>query len=134
AVLYARYAGRAVPWRQALLFPGTDAFFWSGLALVAFALARCFPLERGRLLRGLAVHLPAGLALSIVESVLAFAVLFAIGTFRESPMPPQRMMGGLAIGRLQQNLLTYATLVGLAQSADTYRKFREREVRASQLE
>jgi len=133
-MIYSRYAGRPVPWRQAIVYPLSDMVAWSALALVALALARRFPLERGRWLRRLAVHVPAAFVLAVIEAFLVFATLQAIGLLKGSEVPAARFLGSLVVGKLQNNVVTYAVVVGCAQSIDYYRKFREREMRASQLE
>jgi sensor histidine kinase YesM len=133
-VIYSRYAGHPASWRQALLYPLSDALPWSLLALVAFTLARRFPIERGRVLRGLAIHLPAALLLAVIEGVLAFLLLDAIGALKSATTTSRSMLGNLVIGKLHQNLITYAVLAGGAQTLEVYRRFRERERRAAQLE
>lgn len=132
--LSALYAGRSISLGVALTYPVTDASLWAILGLVAIALTRRFPLERGRLARGLAVHLPAALVLSLLEGCASFGVFRAMGMFAGSKSPPGQIMGLMVIGKLHTNLLTYAAIVGVAHLIDYYRRFRDRELRSSRLE
>ena len=132
--LSALYSGRPASWRAALLYPVTDAAMWAVLGLAAIALARRFPLEQRRIMRGLAVHLPAALVLSLAEGAAAFATFNALGLFAGGNAPAARVMTLMMIGKLHTNVLTYASIVGLTHLVDYYRKYRDREVRSSKLE
>src|SRR5262249_32901825 len=97
-------------------------------------LARRFPLEQRRLGRGLAVHLPAAVVLSLAEGAAGFATFRCLGLFAGGNAPAARVMGLMMIGKLHTHILTYAAIAGLAQLVDYYRKYRDRELRASRLE
>ena len=132
--LSALYAGRTATLLSAFLYPVTDAALWAVLGLVVVALAQRFPLEQRRLLRALAVHVPAALVLSLIEGGATFSVFRRIGAFAGSDVPAARLMALMMLGKLHTNLLTYAAIVGITQGIDYYRKYRERELRSSRLE
>ena len=132
--LLSQYAGRNDGFLKSLRYPLIDAAIWAALGLAAIALARRFPLERGRVLRGLAVHLPAAVLMSFAEGACAFAALHSLHLFGPSSMPAREVLGRLMIGKFHTNVLTYAALVGLVHLRDYYGKYRERELRSSRLE
>jgi sensor histidine kinase YesM len=92
---------------------------------VDFAFARRFPIERDKRARRFAVHFFAGIFFSLVKMLLEFMVLW-----RLLGLPPRE----ISPVALQQNLLMYAAIVGILYAFDYYRKYREHEVKASQLE
>jgi len=132
--LSALYAGHSTPFRVALIYPVTDAALWAVLGLLPIALARRFPLEQHRVLRGAAVHLPAAFVLALAEGAASFKVFDSMGWFASSTTPPRQLMTLMTIGKLHTNLLTYAAIVGLVHLVDYYRKYRDRELRSSRLE
>ena len=132
--LSALYAGRSISFLIASIYPVTDATLWAVLGVGAIVLAQRFPLEQRRFLRGLAVHVPAALVLSLAEGAASFAVFRSLGLFAGSTQPPAQLMSLMMLGKLHTNLLTYAAIVGLAHLRDYYRKYRDRELRSSQLE
>src|SRR5262249_9089165 len=90
--LSALYAGRSTSFRVALIYPVTDAALWAVLGIGVIALSRRFPLDRGRVLRGLAVHLPVALVVSLVEGAASFTVFRSLGMFAGSTRPPAQLM------------------------------------------
>ena len=132
--LYGLYVGREGSFGRALIYPATDAALWSVLALGTLRLARRFPFEHGRVLRALLVHLTASALFSTVESALANVVFQQLGLFAGTNQSPIRMFSGMLIGKFHTNVLTYGAILGIAHLFDYYRRFRDRELRASQLE
>ena len=100
-------------------------YVWAVLTPPIVWLARRFPLERGRLLRALAVHVPVSLVLAAVKFQLDVVVR---QTLLGIPGLPNVM------NKLHPNIVTYWVIVGLSLAYSYYRKYQERELRASQLE
>lgn len=103
----------------------SEWYLWAVLTPLVLWLAHRFPLERGRWLVGLAVHIPAALILTVVkiqaEQLVRMHLLALPGQIN-------------VVGKLHSNFLTYWVIVGISLGFAYYRRYRERELRASQLE
>jgi two-component system LytT family sensor kinase len=133
-VVYGAFAGRPINFRMALTYPVTDALIWAALAPGVLWLARRWPLEPGRLARGLALHLAVAPLMALIASALAMGVFTLVGATANAEMRGMRLYWGLAIGKLHNNILVYAAIVGVRHLVDYHRRYRDRELRASQLE
>lgn len=119
------YAGYDLTWRQAAGAALANWYLWALLTPAIAWLARRFPLRRARWPVSLAVHIPAGIvcaALKMVADAKTAAMFTGVARRPNSVMPAY-----LA-------LLTYWVIVGAVHSLDHYRKYRERELQAAQLE
>lgn len=109
------------------------ASLWLCLTPLVLKLARRFPLERKSWHRNLPAHVAAAVLLAFVHLTAYATISLLLGmvpggrSFFES-------FRGLFIGDFHFDLLTYGAIVGLSHALDYYRKYRERELRASQLE
>src|SRR5512140_2765808 len=125
--------GREISFGRALLINLPFYWLWALLTPAILGLARRFPLERARWKRSLAVHAGASIVLSATQLLVAGALLYAVvqsgGTSSLS-----WALGSFFRLNFHANILTYAALVALAWAADTYAKFRDRELAASQLQ
>jgi two-component sensor histidine kinase len=120
-----RYNNYALSWWDCLRLALPDWYAWGALLPAIAWLVRRFPLEPGRWRRNLLVHVPAGLAFTILKMVIEFAGIQALS------WSPNRRFSPLLF---HQTLLTYAAIVGLVQGFAYRRKYREHELRGSQLE
>ncbi|HEX8274435.1 MAG TPA: histidine kinase [Longimicrobiaceae bacterium] len=107
---------------------------WALLTPAVFRLAGRFPLERGRLRGSVPVHLAAAAGISLfILAVYAWTTAWA-------GWPGMEMHTGASLfkkyltGKVHLQLLTYGVLVGAYFALDYHRRFRERELTASQLE
>ena len=105
------------------------AYIWALLTPIVIYLCRRFRIERGRL-RNLLVHLAASLAFSLIQ---LGGYLVAISYIDPLSKPFASVFQEFVVTGLHFNLLTYWALVALSHAADHYRKYRERELTASQL-
>ncbi len=126
--------GVAEPWWQPLLLMMPVAWVWALATPAILWLGRRFPLERGRRARSVAVH-----CATCVGLVALLTVVFAWHRANVLPPPavPQAPLARwlqLFTGWLLADGLLYwfVVLVGHARERD--RRFRERELAASQLE
>jgi two-component system, LytTR family, sensor kinase len=117
----------AAPWASWLLFT----------PLVVY-LARRYPLEGASLKRSLLVHAGAAIAIAPLQAYVNIYIGVVISIFAEGYrttwhqllfLPP-----AVIASRCIRNPLIYAIIVGITSTVDYYRKFRERELRAAQLE
>jgi two-component system, LytTR family, sensor kinase len=119
--------GQPTPWGRALRHGMLEAFLWSVSTVVIFWLARRFPLERGRMLRSIAVHLAGAVLLSLAR------VAFTVELSRHVDWLAQREFNRQFWGTSSQSLLFYALLLGIAHAVVYYKRFRERERAAERL-
>ena len=126
--VYIRYAynsDKPSSWRQALSVAMPDWYAWGFLSPLIFGFARRFPIDRDKRWRRAFAHLGAGIFFSSLKVIIEFMVLWPM--FGLPVRTPSVIV-------LQQNLLIYAAIVGMHYAFDYYRKYREHEVKASQLE
>jgi len=104
-----------------------DAYLWAFATLAAFWLARRFPIERDRILHAILVHGSAGVAI----------VLLRFGAFAEivrySGWLGNTSFELLFWTRLNQNVVFYVLLIGVAHATLYYQRYRERERAAERL-
>jgi len=118
------YAGQELTWRQAAGTALANWYLWAFLTPAIAWLARRFPLTRARWPVSLAVHIPVGFvcaALKVTADAKTAAMI--TGVHRPNSVMPAYLA-----------LLTYCVIVGAVHSLDHYRKYRERELQAAQLE
>ncbi len=121
--------GRQMPWGLVLRRGLLEASLWPFITLVIFWLARRFPVERGRVLPGIAVHLVGAVVLSLART----GALILVGSYIPWAVVRPFSFWPQFWGTSSQNLLIYALLVGVAHLVLYYRRYREREQAADQL-
>ena len=128
AHMYVVYRERMpIEWSEALLSGFATWYPWLVLGPGVFWLSRRFSLDPERWRWSLLVHLPASVLFGVLHGVLRWAV----GPLVDSrPIPIDRII----IGQLLLTVLSYFVLVAGHQAVVNYRRYRERELRASQLE
>jgi two-component system, LytTR family, sensor kinase len=119
--------GRQMPWIVALRPGLLEAFLWALTTVAIFWLTRRFPLERGRVLRGIAVHLVAAVVIALARA----GVMVVLGWY--VPWVGRRIFIPQFWGTSSQNLLFYALLLGIGHLVLYYRRYREREQAAERL-
>lgn len=133
--VFAHLHARPQTLTHALLSNLPDWYIWAVFSLLIGWLFRRFPLEKGRLAVGLAVHVPASLVIALVSLTLAVASLFVLViTPKETALSWWPVMNrNLAIS-YHWSVLVYWAILGAYQGLDYNRKLREREKRTAQLE
>jgi len=119
--------GRQMPWIVALRPALLEATLWAFTTLAIFWLARRFPLERGRVLLRVAVHIVAAVVIALART----GIMVVLGWYVTWVRP--RTFGPQFWGTSSQNFLFYALLLGIAHLVLYYRRYREREQAAEQL-
>jgi two-component system, LytTR family, sensor kinase len=110
---------------------------WAPLTPAIIGFARRFPLVGGSWKTGLPVHVPAFLLFSALHSAAATAITLTIQPFDNMGSSPTAFWPRFVSrfkGSLGGDLLIYGVVVGLCYAIDYYRKYREREFVAAQLE
>ncbi|HEX6373831.1 MAG TPA: histidine kinase [Longimicrobium sp.] len=121
-----RYTWAAM-WLRVLLESAASVLVWTLFTAVILALARRFPVRRGALARHLSVHALAAVALANVDVLISYQV--ARYTYPYGPFWPRFYWISL-----HSPVFSYAVVAAAAHAMDIYRRYRERELAASQLE
>jgi two-component system, LytTR family, sensor kinase len=107
---------------------------WFAVTPLILWFARRFPLERGRLSRSIPAHFSASgiiAVLSMAIFVLLRRACLEIDGVSASFTEDAR---DLLISEFHAELLVYWAIIGIASAIDYYRRYRDRELKASQLE
>lgn len=109
---------------------------WLLLAPAAWWLRQRFPLERRARWRSLSAHILAVIVLCLAHAAASqFATQLILQFGAEVPWQVQALRLAVAwVQDLPLGALFYALVLGIGSALDYYRQFRERELRASQLE
>jgi two-component system, LytTR family, sensor kinase len=110
---------------------------WAPLTPVMLWLARRYSLAGSAWRRSLLVHLPAFLIMSAVHSAAVTAINLTVKPFDNMGTSPTAFWPrflSLMQGSFGSDLLVYGAVLGVCYAIDYYRKYREREFQASQLE
>ena len=122
-ITYKYSSGRA-PWGIIVKLALGEWYVWALLAPGIVWLSHRLPLERGRWLRNLPLHLACGITVALlkwyVEGLVRHYILKIPGTTA-------------LVFTLHVNFLMYWLIVGASHGYDYYRRYREGELRASQL-
>lgn len=110
---------------------------WAPLTPVMVWLARRYSLVGSAWKRNVLIHLPAFLIISAAHSAVATVVTLTVKPFDHMGTSPDAFWPRF-ISRMQgafgSDLLVYGAVIGVCYAFDYYRKYREREFLASQLE
>ena len=126
--ILATLGGRQMPVVVAIRPALLEAILWALTTVAIFWLARRFPLERGRMLRGIVVHLVGAVVLALARA----GVMLVLGWY----LPWVRVQRAFSVqfwATSSQNFLFYALLLGIGHLVLYYRRYREREQAAEQL-
>jgi two-component system, LytTR family, sensor kinase len=110
---------------------------WAPLTPAIVWLARRYSLVGPAWKRSLMVHIPAFLIISAIHSAAAVYITLTVQPFDkmgDSPLEFWPRFLSRIKGAFGSDLLVYAVVVGVCYAIDYYRKYREREFQASQLE
>jgi signal transduction histidine kinase len=124
-----------VPFWQIVLWQMVSGYVWFALSPVIFFLVNRFPIDDKAWRVSLPVHLVAGVAVALFQQAIDTFVLTRLG------YPPGRQFSGFleayqffVFVNLHLGILIYWSVVGIKSAFGYYQKYRERELRTSQLE
>jgi len=122
-------AGLEVSWKQAIGYALGDWYVFAALSIPVMVLARRFRFESSNWPLSLITHLVGSACFSFAYMVLRAWVgqWQSAATFADAFKP-------LLVKTWHFNLLIYWVIVAVSQAFDYYNKYRERELRASELE
>lgn len=109
---------------------------WACLTPLVLWLGRRFPLERATLMRGLLVHVPACVLVAAAHIAFFSFLSMRLSPFGSAsrPLPFWERFFGTMTSQFHIDLLIYAATLGTSYAVSYYERYREREVRATQLE
>jgi len=128
AVMYSAYRDRPISWNRTLTPALADAFIWALLALGIYWLAMRVPAGRRHLTAALAIHAAASVMLAVVKVTVWMLLAQATGWLASAPFT------ALLLGQFHGAVFAYWVILGPCLALRYYRQYREREVRAAQLE
>src|SRR3954451_16373940 len=122
-------AGTDISWKQAVNYALGDWYVFAVLSIPVMWLAGRFPFEAKTRALSVAIHIPASLAFSV-----AYMVLRAwVGSWQSEASFAQAFQP-LLVKTWHFNLLIYWVIVAVSFAFDYYRKFRDHELQAAELE
>jgi two-component system LytT family sensor kinase len=119
------YSDRPLTWTQAFIVALVAWYLRALFAPAIFWLAQRFTISRSKWFKSVLIHVAASLAFAIAEQVIYDAVVIRFSEI------PRRILSPV---ELHMNLLTYWAVLGVAHFRASYRRSRESELAASQLE
>jgi len=123
-----------VTWDYALKTNLSFYYIWACIAPLVLWLGKRYRFERGTRTISLLVHVPTSLILSTFQLVIAEIV---VQSFSPEPLHLFEAFRAIQLTFVVYyhiNVLTYWAILGVGYGRQYYRKFRDREIRAAQLE
>ncbi|HTS87999.1 MAG TPA: histidine kinase [Gemmatimonadales bacterium] len=128
-LLYNTVSGEPpLPWRPLLVLSLVSAWTWAALTPAALWVAGRLRFTPGQRARGLALHGLAGIAFVLLSTLLDRTL---VGLVSQGPLRP--FMASL-LYRFDSRFLAYLCIVTVSQAARYAMLYRQREVRAAELE
>jgi len=133
AGLQAAYAGASFPWWHVLRTELVHASLWVALTFAIFRIDRSFPLDGKAWGRAWLVHLGASVLFSALHP-LALVCLVRLFGWLPAQQAFWQICKASVVGYFHVNLTFYWGIIAVKYIAANYRKYRDRELRASNLE
>ena len=121
-------------WASALALGLGLWYTWGLLGMLVFALARRYPLGQRRWRRRLALHLAAAVAVAALKITLDYPLIMLFYCPEGLRLPFGRFLAMAFADQFVPYLVVYWAVLLVAHALDFYGKYRERELRAAQLE
>ena len=132
---YSTYAvkGDPEPFGRTLSWAINGWAGWLLLAPIAFWLARRYPVERPHVQRNLLLHVGAGIVITLVQGLTYYLMERLSGQMWTGTLTTGELILMYLVKNFTFGVLVYAGLVAFAHGIEYYQRFRERELRATQL-
>jgi sensor histidine kinase YesM len=122
------------PWGQALSWDLTGWLLWLPFAPIILSLVRRFPLEEGHRLRSVTVYAAAGLFFALARALLPFFIQFFVIYGADGLSAFLRHKYFVLVADFMIAVVVYGMILTFGHALNYYRQYREKELRASQLE
>lgn len=119
------YGDYTITWGRAMALAMPDWYAWALLTPLIYWLAGRFPIERNHLRRNLAIHIPASIALSIIKMIIEHNLIQFLNFDARRRFPTLQF---------HSTILTYWAILGIIYAFNYYIKYRQHELKSSQLE
>ncbi len=133
---YITSLGEPITWRRAVGPAFMNHWIWAGLTPGVLWMSARFPIERRHLARLLSVHVLGGLAFAVLH--VSIRVTFFPSVTLYTSHPPSHASWPLLertfFANAYDDIWMYGTIIAFSQLWNYYRKYQEREIRASRLE
>jgi sensor histidine kinase YesM len=126
--------GRAVSWWHLAGWQVTGWYFWAPTTPVILWLGRRIPFTRERWGRALSAHVAFAVVIFVVFAVYSSLITKWIAPAPYSEYPLLQFFGFFFLLRFHLGLLTYGGIAGIGYGLDYARKYRQRELEASELQ
>ena len=127
--------GEKMPFIGVLIFSMPFWYLWALFAPLVVWLARRIPLVRTHWVSKVAAHVLIASVLAFLHSLILVAIQVALQPAASEEMLAQpfwKLFVSFAAYELSINLLAYSAIVGITYATDFYRRYKERELVASQ--
>jgi two-component system LytT family sensor kinase len=131
--------GSPIQWSRAVTFELIYWYVWALFTPLILWFARRFSLKRGELGRGIVMHLLFGLLVApsapALEGGISLLIEWRVGHASAEALRAMfpLILRGIRVGCFD-GFITFWVIVGIFYVFDYYKRYRERELRASQLE
>jgi two-component system LytT family sensor kinase len=129
-----RSEGVSAPLGQVFAWQMVGWVPWALLTPIVLWLGSRFPVERPKLARNLAIHAAACAIIYVIHSAIFTVANLLFSPFYPRPHPFMEVFYGRLSSQFHIDLLVYGAILGTGYAVGYYARFREREVRATQLE
>jgi len=123
-----------VPWSRALYVQMSWGYLWALATPIILWLARRFPIDKQRWVRNSLMHLLTSTLLAFVTGIIGHIIFYL--NYGRAAHRPYLFQNSLrfAVSNYSEGLGTYLLVTLLAYAYNYYERFRQGELRASQLE
>jgi hypothetical protein len=133
AYIHRNFNVQGMTWWQVLRLALAEAYVHGLLTLVVSYLAESFPFEVGRWPGLLLLHLAASAGFALLAVWIAVPLHRFLDP-RSDTLSFRELFAGLFQLKFGTEVFIYWLILGVCQALDTYRKYRDRELKATQLE
>jgi len=128
------YAGQPITWGQALALDLSLWYAWAVLSIFVFQLARRFPIEQRKWPVRVLLHAAFSAFFALVKIAMDYPIIEAFYCPLPGLLPVDVFFRMAFASQFHSYVLIYWALLGVSHALNYYRKYRERELRASILE
>jgi LytS/YehU family sensor histidine kinase len=132
---YTVYLERPIEWWRLVIWWLTNFYIWAALTPLALYMVRRFSLERDHKRRDLGIHALGCLLFAALHSAIWIPVAPLVQLRPRRPnMSTWEVYQSYVVADLHFNILSYWAILGIWHAVQYYRKSRERQLAAAQLE
>ena len=109
-------------------------YVWGLLTIAIVPVTALVGLDRNRWLKSGLTYLAIGIAFSVAHMLITSLVIWVLSLFTGQLNPGHRLSPVMLLGSLQSNLIIFTVIASVCLALNYYRKFKDRELRATRLE